>query len=140
MGWETITPRAGVRSQSGGITCAWRAKQRRLAVTIGAEACRRLGIKSGLKEPVLAQMDLAQGLLRLTFGREGHWTPRPKDGCTSIHLPMDHLTDALPVKPAQTAAFTIDERDRSVTVTLPAWAAPGAAAARAAAASVRRVA
>lgn len=141
MTWETIMPRAGVRSQSGGVTCAWRSKQRRLAITLSAEVCRTLGIQSGVKEPVTAQMDRVTGRLRLVIGCAGQWAPRPKDGCMSIHLPLDHVTDALPAKPAQTVAYEVDAEARAVVMTLPGWAVPASvAAARAAAGAVRRVA
>lgn len=141
MTWETIMPRAGVRSQSGGVTCAWRNKQRRLAVTLSAGVCREIGVKAGVKEPVTAQIDSTTGRLRLVIGGSGQWTPRPKDGCMSIHLPLDHVTEALPAKPAQSVAYEVDAEARAVVLTLPGWAVPASvAAARAAAGAVRRVA
>lgn len=139
MTWEPILPRAGVRSQSGGVTCAWRNKQRRLAVTLSAEVCRALGSVSGVKEPVTAEIDRTTGRLRLVIGAGGQWAPRPKDGCMSIHLPLDYVTEALPAKPAQSTAYEVDAFARAVVVTLPVWAVPASvAAARAAAGFVRR--
>lgn len=141
MSWQPILPRQGVRSSSGGVTCAWRIRQRRLAVTLSAEVCRRLGMKSGVKEHVAALVDQQQGLLRLRIGaRDGGWMPRPKDGCMSVLLPLDGIAASLPQKPAQSVPYEVDEAERSVTLTLPPWAAPGAAAARDAAARVRRAA
>lgn len=141
MGWEAIVPRAGVRSAGSGVTCGWRGAAKRLAITLGAEVCRTLRLDDGKKESVEALIDRAQGRLRLVIGRPGGWMPRPKDGCCTIHLPLDHLVPAPPSKPAQSCAFEVDPVARAVTITLPAWAAPGAAAARdAAAAAMRRTA
>lgn len=129
MSFEELKPRRGAHTRSAGVSVSWRTTRpghaRVLVVTLGAEVCDRIGLRTGYR--LKAERDVIINKLRLFSDEHQGWKPAWKGSkntstrCASVHLPLPDV-DLNEAMPAQSVKFEYIKG--GVEVRLPSWLAP----------------